>query len=134
MVKSNTFHCSVITPEKAVLECDATSVVFPAHDGEMGVLLNRAPLLCKMGIGALRVETAEDKQIMFVDGGFAQVVDNRLTILTEQAKTPDEIDRAAAEAILVEVQAMKITDEATYIARDKAIQRSKVQLKLTKKQ
>ena len=126
------FQCTVITPERKVLECDATFVAFPAHDGEMGVLTRRAPLVCKLGIGALRVETADEKHLMFIDGGFAQVVHNRLTILTEQARTPEDLDAATAEQALVEARAMKISDEASFTARDNAIQRAKVQIKLAR--
>jgi len=82
MAKNDTFHCSVITPERAVLETDATFVALPAHDGELGVLRNRAPMLYKLGTGELRVETPEGKHLLFVDGGFAQMVDNRLALLT----------------------------------------------------
>ena len=130
MAKTNTFECSVVTPEQAVLECRATFVAFPAHDGEIGILVNRAPLLCKLGIGRLRVESPDEKHTMFVDGGFAQVVDNRLTILTEQAVRPDQIDREAAAQALTDARAMKITDEDSFIARTKAIQRAQAQLKL----
>jgi len=132
MAKSDTFRCTVITPERAALDCDAVFVAFPAHDGEMGALYNRAPLLCKLGIGTLRVESTGEKHTLFVEGGFAQIVDNHLTILTEQARRPEAIDPAAAEAAMVEAQAMRITDEASYVARDKAIRRSRVQLKLVK--
>ncbi len=132
MPKTDTFSCSVITPEKAVLECAATFVAFPAHDGEVGILRNRAPLVCKMGIGPPRIETDGDKHVFFVDGGFAQVVGNRLTLLTEQARTPDELDAAAARRALVEARAMKITNQASLDARQKTTRRAEVQLKLTK--
>lgn len=130
---ANTFHCSVITPERAVLECDATFVAFPAHDGELGVLRNRAPLVCRMGIGELRVEATEGEQLFFVDGGFAQVVDNKLTLLTSQAKQVAEIDPAAAKQALVEARAMPIPDDAAFEARQDAIARAQVQLRLAKK-
>ena len=126
------FQCTVVTPERKVLECDATFVAFPAHDGEMGVLTRRAPLVCKLGIGTLRVEAPEEKHVMFIDGGFAQVAKNRLTILTEQARKPEDIDATAAERALGEARAMKITDEASYTARDNAIKRAKAQVKLAK--
>ena len=132
MAKAETFSCSIVTPERAVLECDADFVAFPAHDGEIGILTHRAPLVCKMGIGPLRVETGGEKQIFFVDGGFAQVVGNRLTLLTEQARKVDELDATAAEQALVEARAMKITDEASFDARGKAIKRAQVQLELMK--
>ena len=130
MARTDTFLCSVITPEQAVLEANATFVAFPAHDGEVGILRDRAPLLFKMGIGVLRVETPEGNHRFFVDGGFAQMVDNRLTLLTEQAKRPEEIDRAAAERALTEARALPMVSDAEFAARQKAVQRAQVQIKL----
>jgi F-type H+-transporting ATPase subunit epsilon len=132
MAETATFHCSVITPERAVLESDATFVAFPAHDGEVGILRNRAPLLFKMGAGLLRVETPQGKQVLFVSGGFAQMVDNRLTILTEQARDPATIERAGAERALDEALAMKARDEASYQARQRALQSARAQLRLAR--
>ncbi len=143
MATPDTFECNVITPEEKVLECQATFVAFPAHDGEMGVLRKRAPLVCKLGIGTLRIETpapnsdlkgagGAQSHVFFIDEGFAQVFENRLTILTEQARKVDDLDAKSAEAAMVEARAIKITDQASYTKRTKAIQRAQVQLKLAK--
>jgi len=131
MAKGDTFHCSVITPERAVLEVEATFVAFPAHDGEVGILPHRAPLLYRLGQGALRVETREGTEKFYIDGGFAQMAENRLTILTEQAKRLSELDRAAAERALVAAREMKAEGEAGLAARERALQRARVQLRLT---
>ena len=131
MARTDTFHCSVITPERAVLEADATFVAFPAHDGEVGILKDRAPLLYKMGIGVLRVETPEGNHVFFVDGGFAQMVENRLTLLTDQAKRVEEIDRAAAQRALAEAREMPMVGDAEFAARQRAMKRAEVQLHLT---
>jgi F-type H+-transporting ATPase subunit epsilon len=88
MATTNGFHVSVITPERAVLETDATYASLPAHDGELGIQRNRAPMLYRLGAGLLRIDAAEGKRQLFVAGGFAQMVDNRLTILTEGAWEP----------------------------------------------
>ena len=134
MASSDTFHCSVITPERAVLETDATFVAFPAHDGEVGILRNRAPLLYKMGAGELRVETPQGNHILFVAGGFAQMVDNRLTLLTEQAKRLEEIDPAAAQRALAEARAMPSSGSETALAaREKAIRSAQAQLHIVAK-
>lgn len=127
---ADTFHCSVITPERAVLEAEATFVAFPAHDGEVGILKDRAPLLYKMGIGVLRVETHEGNHTFFVDGGFAQMVENQLTLLTQQAKTVDEIDRAAVEKALAEARKMPMDTDAEFAARQQAVKRAEVQLRM----
>jgi F-type H+-transporting ATPase subunit epsilon len=132
MTSNDTFQCSVITPERTALQCEATFAAFPAHDGELGVLLNRAPIVCKLGIGTMRVDTSTEKHTLFIDGGFAQVVGNRLTILTGQALAPGTIDRATVEQAMIEARALKITDDSSYTARAKAVTRAQVQLQLTK--
>jgi F-type H+-transporting ATPase subunit epsilon len=124
---TNTFHCSVITPERAVLEAEATSVVFPAHDGEVGILKNHAPLLYKLGVGVLRAKTLEGEQAFFIDGGFAQMVDNRLTLLTQHARPVAEIDRAAADRAREEARALPAaTGDAEAAARQHSQQRARV--------
>ena len=130
MTKTETFHCSVITPERAVLECEARFVAFPAHDGEVGVLPNRAPLVCKMGIGELRVQAGDTTHALFVDGGFAQMLNNRLTILTEQARRVQELNSAGVQQSLADALAMKIPDDAAYVARTGAVERARVQRRL----
>ena len=130
MATQETFQCSVVTPEKAVLDCPASFVAFPAHDGQVGILRGRAPLLCRLGIGPLRVEGPEGDKLMFIDGGFAQMVDNRLTILTEQAKTPSELDRAEAERLMEEAKAMSSGDERAFIDRQNALERARNQIRM----
>lgn len=133
MAKTTTgFQCSVITPEAAVLETEATAASFPAHDGEFGILRNRAPLVCKLGIGALRVETPEGTRRLYIDGGFAEVHENRLTILTNNALAPDAIDADAARQALAEAKAMRITDAVSLARRQDAIARAKAQIRLAR--
>ncbi len=110
----DTFHCSVVTPERAVLECDATAAVFPAHDGEIGILPRRSALLCRLGTGILRVQADGGARHFFIDGGFAQMVDNRLTLLTEQARSTDEVDLEAARQALADARAqVKLVEPAS---------------------
>lgn len=127
MARTDTFHCSVITPERAMLEAEATFVAFPAHDGEVGILAHRAPLLFKMGAGELRVESPQGNQILFVDGGFAQMVENRLTLLTEVAKRIEEIDPAAIERQLAEAYRMPMKTDAEFRARQRMLRSAQAQ-------
>jgi len=124
------FHLSIITPERAVLETDASFVAFPAWDGEVGILHGRAPLLYKLGIGRLRAETPEGEQVFYVDGGFAQMLEDRLTILTQQARRREEIDRAAAERALAAARDTPAPNEEAVEARQKAIERARAQLRI----
>ncbi len=126
-----TFQCSVVTPEGSFLECEATSAVVPAFDGQVGILPNHAPLLCRLGIGVLQVTTPEGERLVYVDSGFAQVVGNTLTLLTENARSLDELDAEAAQRILDEAHAMLVTDEDSFERRQAALQRARVQQRLT---
>ncbi|HRC84740.1 MAG TPA: ATP synthase F1 subunit epsilon [Thermoanaerobaculia bacterium] len=123
---ANTFELSVITPEKGVLETVAVSVTIPAYDGELGVLAHRAPLLVKLGAGWMRIETAEGQKLrLLVSGGFAQMGDNKLAVLTEQAKAPEELDTARARAAMEAAEAMVVTDDASFEARARALRFAK---------
>jgi len=75
---------SVITPEGSVFEGDAESVIIPAWDGEIGILRGHAPLMALLGEGQLRVRGRRETERFFVAGGFFQVVDNVVTVLSER--------------------------------------------------
>jgi F-type H+-transporting ATPase subunit epsilon len=85
MPKAQSIELVVITPERQVLAEAADEVVIPAHDGELGVLNLRSPLMCELGIGQLRYLRDGQTNRLFIDGGFAQVLENRVTVLTGNA-------------------------------------------------
>ena len=76
---------SVISPEKVLFEGMASSVVAPGFDGELGILTGHAPLMTVLGAGVLRLEGESDAQRFQVQGGFLQVVDNTVRVVTESA-------------------------------------------------
>lgn len=85
-----TFSCSVVTPEEQVYEGEVSYVVLPAHDGEMGFALNRAPILVQIGSGNLRLTNdSGSKTTLEISGGFAQMKGNKLTVLTDKALIPE---------------------------------------------
>jgi F-type H+-transporting ATPase subunit epsilon len=130
MPDGKTFACLIITPEAQVFDDDVQFVALPAHDVEIGILRDRAPLLCKLGIGVLRVKQAGERKRWFVDGGFAQVIDNRVTVLTQRALPPEAVDRAVADQAMEQARQMPSRDESTQSARNDAIARARAQLKL----
>lgn len=76
---------SVISAEATLFEGQATAVIAPAFDGEVGILTNHAPMITALGTGTLRVEDGASTQRFSVAGGFLQVVDNQVRVVTEQA-------------------------------------------------
>jgi F-type H+-transporting ATPase subunit epsilon len=81
----NTLHVSVITPEATVFEGDAQQVIAPAWNGSLGILRGHAPLMALLGTGTLRIEAGGKSTSYAVSGGFLQVVDNQVTVLSERA-------------------------------------------------
>lgn len=133
---AKTFHLSVVTPEGAAFEADATSAVFPAYDGEYGILPGHAPLLCLVGIGELRVNTENDRgntKSWYVDGGFAEVSDNKMTLLTEEAIPVADLDVETAEELLEQARNMTVTGEEEQAHREATYERGRVQRRLARK-
>jgi F-type H+-transporting ATPase subunit epsilon len=122
-------QCVVVTPEKAVLDESAESVVLPMFDGELGVLVGRAPLIGRLGAGELRIVHHGRTQRFFVDGGFAQVRGNVVTVLTSRAIKASEINTAAAAAALEEAR-KPVAGDAAQEAALKAQDRARAQLRM----
>jgi len=133
MAGHKTFHCLLITPEAAMVDVRADQVVFTAHDGEVGILLNRAPLLCKLGVGEMRVTTEQGTQRFYVEGGFAHVIGNEVTILTECALAAEDIDSAEAKQELAELAKPGERSVEDAQRRELMKHRARVKIKLAKK-
>jgi F-type H+-transporting ATPase subunit epsilon len=77
---------SVISPERVLFEGEADSVVAPAFDGEVGILTGHAPMVTLLGRGALRIGGGAAAGRRFsVEGGFLQVADDVVRVVTERA-------------------------------------------------
>ena len=122
-----TFHLSVVTPEKRVLDGEVKFAALPAHDGEIGVLRNRAPLLVRLAPGVLRADTDGGPRTLYIDGGFAEMANNRLTVLTESAARPEELDAEAVQQELDVARGLPIPDDAAFAERQRALRRARVQ-------
>jgi F-type H+-transporting ATPase subunit epsilon len=77
---------SLISPERTLYEGEATAIVAPAFDGEVGILAGHAPMMTLLGLGTLRVTRGTEERRFTVEGGFLQVVDDVVRIVTEQAR------------------------------------------------
>ena len=84
---SGALHVVVISPEATVFDGEAESVVVPALTGEMGILRGHAPLMAVLGTGTMRVTRGGTVDKYLVDGGFIQVADNVVTVLSEKTGT-----------------------------------------------
>jgi F-type H+-transporting ATPase subunit epsilon len=130
---SGTFELSVVTPEREVLACAARFVALPAYDGEIGILPRRAALLTQLGSGTLRVEEASGaRRSLFVSGGFAQMAEGKLTLLTEEARAPEAVTPELARAASAAAAALPRATDAEAEKRWRAAARARALARLAR--
>ena len=97
------FNCTVITPQERLLDEEVTYVNLPLHDGLMGILPGRAPILAKLGLGELKITSAVggDRSYMLEDG-FVQMIGSSLTLLAKTATPVEGLSEQEANAELAE--------------------------------
>ncbi|HKN65898.1 MAG TPA: ATP synthase F1 subunit epsilon [Gemmatimonadaceae bacterium] len=76
---------TVISPEAVLFEGQTDSVVAPAYDGEVGILTGHAPMMTLLGKGTLRLGAGGGTRSFSIEGGFLQVVDNQVRVVTDRA-------------------------------------------------
>jgi len=88
----------VVTPQKAIVSEEVEIVVAPGSEGEFGALKGHTTFLTSLNLGTLRYKDANGKErLLFINGGFAEVLPNKVTILAESAERRQDIDVARAE-------------------------------------
>lgn len=100
------FRVVLLTPSAKLLDCKAGSVILPGHDGQLGILRNHAPMLCKLGLGIMEVKqiTGRKDAFFLIDGGFAKVSENYLTVLAYDVTTFEGMDPQEAEHMVSEAR------------------------------
>lgn len=86
MAEEKRLSVALITPEETVFEDQADMVVFPAWDGEVGILRGHAPMMTLLGEGTMRVTRNGAEEQFRVSGGFMQVADDVVSVLSEEAE------------------------------------------------
>ena len=93
------FAVEIVTPARVVYSGQVKSLQAPGTEGSFGVLAGHMPLLTSLKVGALRFSEEDgDRGQMAVSGGFAEVGQERITVLAETAERADEIDTQRAES------------------------------------
>jgi F-type H+-transporting ATPase subunit epsilon len=101
---AETLRLEVATPEKLLVQDDATEVYVPGAEGMLGILPGHAPLLSAMGVGELAFVTSSGRRTIFVADGWVQVLNNEVRVLADRAEEIGEIDTTRAEASLKRAQ------------------------------
>lgn len=95
---ADTLTFELVSPDRLLMAVDATQVSMPGGDGDLGVLPGHAPLITTLRPGIIAVEQAgAAEERVFVDGGIAEVANDRLTVMAEEAIMLKDLDRATLE-------------------------------------
>ena len=89
----------VVTPEKSVVSEEAQIVIAPGSLGEFGVLIGHTPFLTTLKQGIVRYKDVKGiERFVFVSGGFAEALPNKVTVLAQAAERRRDIDLARAKS------------------------------------
>ena len=91
-------HLQVITPKEVKINQDADMVIMRSTSGDMGILPGHKLCTTALDDGVLRIVEDKEERRLAVYGGFAEVQDDVITIVTNDAEWPEEIDRIRAES------------------------------------
>ncbi len=124
-------QCIVVTPEKTALDQSATFVVVPLFDGEFGVGPGHSPMIGRLGYGELRIRAANgSSERYYVDGGFVQVADNVVTLLTGRIVKSNNLDANVAQQQLKQAMSQPVNTDELLQVRDRAIEQARAQLRI----
>ncbi|MBN2158722.1 MAG: ATP synthase F1 subunit epsilon [Spirochaetes bacterium] len=89
--------CSILTPDRYLFEGEIQFAVVQAYNGEMGFLVDHAPLISELGIGEIRLRDQKTTEYFIVEGGVVEIRGNKLIILAERAAKKSELDKKDLE-------------------------------------
>lgn len=119
----------VVTPEATLVDDLADFVALPLFDGEIGIAPLHSPLIGRLGFGEMRLKKGEVEKRYYVDGGFVQVADNVVSVLTNRAVDAKDLSAAAAESQLEAAIKQKADTDELLAIRDRSIAQSRAQLR-----
>jgi F-type H+-transporting ATPase subunit epsilon len=125
----------VVTPQKAIVSEEVQIVVAPGSQGEFGALKGHTTFLTSLKIGTLRYQDANGKErFLFINGGFAEVLPEKVTILAESAERIEEIDvqRAKSAKGRAEKRLTAKTADIDLVRAEAALRRAVHRLSLKK--
>lgn len=87
----------IISPKEKVFSTEAKQVVLPTESGEIGLLTGHIPMVTQLKLGALKVINDSSQEIFAIKGGFAQLVSDTISILTDEAVAASDLEASEIE-------------------------------------
>ena len=107
---SDKFTLEIISPEGTILKVEASEVVIPSYEGEMGILKDHIPLITFLRPGLIKIKDNKETSF-FVEEGTVEFVNNNLLILTSTAKELSAIDQSSIQNQITEAE-KKMSDDS----------------------
>jgi F-type H+-transporting ATPase subunit epsilon len=126
-------RCIVVTPERTELDRTVEQLTLPMYDGELGVQKGRAAMIGRLGYGSLRFEGESGPERYFIDGGFAQVENDVVSVLTARAIKVEAMNVEEAKTALTEALEMPGSTSATQKIRSDALNRARGMLRTARR-
>lgn len=121
--------CIVVTPEATALEEEAKFVALPLYDGEIGIAPAHSPLIGRLGYGEMRLTNPHGKtHRYYLDGGFVQVLDDVVSVLTGKAIPAHDLDAGEAQAQLDAARTLPASTPELLAIRDRTVAQARAQL------
>ena len=131
---SKLLHCIVVTPETTALEQDAEFVALPLYDGEIGIAPSHSPMIGRLGYGEMRIRSAGGATATYyLDGGFVQVADNVVSVLTSRAVPAARLNEVAAHDQLEAATKRPANTPELEELREKAIAQARAQIRIARR-
>ena len=130
---SAVLRCIVVTPEETVLDTEADFIALPLYDGEVGIGKNHTPMIGRLGYGELRLRQGATTISYYIDGGFVQVNDNLISVLTNRAIPAGAVDQLAAAEQLALALGRQVSGDEELAIRDRIVKQARAQLRVAVK-
>jgi F-type H+-transporting ATPase subunit epsilon len=132
---AETFQLEIVTPEKMVVKDVAEEMQIPGKNGYLGILPGHAPLITELAVGEISYRKGGQTYYLSVAWGFAEVLQDKVTILAETAEKPQEIDvKRAQESKQKAEEALKTgKTEDDFTRAEDALKRAETRLEVAEK-
>lgn len=133
---SDSFQLEIVTPAKLVVKDVAEEVQIPGQSGYLGILPGHAPLITELAVGVITYRAHGETHALSVAWGFAEVLQDKVTILAESCERPEDIDaeRARKAKERAEQRLKSIDTQVDYDRAQGALQRADTRLKVAKEE
>jgi F-type H+-transporting ATPase subunit epsilon len=125
-------HVVIVTPEATVVDTSADFVALPLVDGEYGVAPLHSPMIGRLGYGELRIRSGGHVIRYYADGGFVQVNNNIVSVLTNRALPAESLDQAIASENLRTAIGRRAAGPEELAIRERLISQARGQLRTAK--